>query len=58
MQQLKVLQRPLRVFSDARRCNVTFDKGMLEAIDKVAKERGLTRTAFLASAARKEIEAA
>ncbi|NZD61157.1 type II toxin-antitoxin system HicB family antitoxin [Rhizobium sp. WYCCWR 11290] len=40
------------------RANVTFDKGMLDAIDKAAKERGLTRSAFLASAARKEIEAA
>jgi hypothetical protein len=30
---------------------------MLEAIDAEAKRRGLTRTAFLASAARKEIEA-
>lgn len=40
------------------RANVTFDKGMLNAIDMAAKERGLTRSAFLASAARKEIEAA
>lgn len=40
------------------RANVTFDKGMLDAIDKAAKERGLTRSAFLASAARKDIEAA
>jgi len=40
------------------RANVTFDKGMLDAIDSAAKERGLTRSAFLASAARKEIEAA
>jgi metal-responsive CopG/Arc/MetJ family transcriptional regulator len=40
------------------RANVTFDKGMLDAIDTAAKERGLTRSAFLASAARKEIEAA
>ncbi|MFS2152159.1 type II toxin-antitoxin system HicB family antitoxin [Rhizobium sp. Rhizsp42] len=40
------------------RANVTFDKGMLDAIDAAAKERGLTRSAFLASAARKEIEAA
>jgi hypothetical protein len=31
---------------------------MLDAIDAAAKERGLTRSAFLASAARKEIEAA
>lgn len=40
------------------RANVTFEKGMLDAIDAVAKERGLTRSAFLASAARKDIEAA
>jgi predicted RNase H-like HicB family nuclease len=40
------------------RANVTFEKGMLEAIDHAAKERGLTRSAFLASAARKQIEAA
>ena len=40
------------------RANVTFDRGMLDAIDATAKERGLTRSAFLASAARKEIEAA
>lgn len=40
------------------RANVTFEKGMLDAIDTVARERGLTRSAFLASAARKEIEAA
>lgn len=45
---------------DARvvRANVTFEKGMLDAIDAVARERGLTRSAFLASAARKEIDAA
>jgi predicted RNase H-like HicB family nuclease len=45
---------------DARvvRANVTFEKGMLDAIDAAARERGLTRSAFLASAARKEIEAA
>jgi predicted RNase H-like HicB family nuclease len=40
------------------RANVTFEKGMLDAIDRAARERGLTRSAFLASAARKEIEAA
>ena len=34
------------------------EAGMLQAIDAEAKRRGLTRTAFLASAARKEIEAA
>lgn len=40
------------------RANVTFEKGMLDAIDAAAKERRLTRSAFLASAARKDIEAA
>lgn len=38
------------------RANVTFEAGMLRAIDETAKKRGLTRAAFLASAARKEIE--
>ncbi len=40
------------------RANVTFEKGMLDAIDAAARERGLTRSAFLASAARRAIEAA
>lgn len=39
------------------RANITLEAGMLKAIDEVAKRRGLTRSAFLASAARKEIEA-
>jgi hypothetical protein len=39
------------------RANVTFDAGLLEAIDAEAKRRGLTRSAFLASAAREKIEA-
>ncbi len=39
------------------RANVTFERGMLRAIDQTARERGLTRSAFLAAAARKEIEA-
>lgn len=39
------------------RANVTFERGMLKAIDVAAKARGVTRSAFLASAARKEIEA-
>ena len=37
------------------RANVSFDAGLLEAIDSAAKERGLTRSAFLASAARGKI---
>lgn len=39
------------------RANVTFERGVLRAIDAAARERGLTRSAFLASAARREIEA-
>ncbi|MGE0749242.1 MAG: type II toxin-antitoxin system HicB family antitoxin [Variibacter sp.] len=38
------------------RANVTFDAGLLEAIDDEARQRGLTRAAFLASAAREKIE--
>jgi predicted RNase H-like HicB family nuclease len=37
------------------RINVSFDLGLLEAIDAAATERGQTRSAFLASAARREI---
>lgn len=37
------------------RVNVSFDLGLLEAIDAAAGERGQTRSAFLASAARREI---
>jgi predicted RNase H-like HicB family nuclease len=39
------------------RANVSFERGLLRAIDETAAARGLTRAAFLASAARKEIEA-
>jgi predicted RNase H-like HicB family nuclease len=39
------------------RANVTFDAGLLDAIDRAAKARGVTRSAFLASAAREKIEA-
>ena len=37
------------------RANVSFDAALLDAIDTAAKERGLTRSAFLASAARGKI---
>jgi predicted RNase H-like HicB family nuclease len=37
------------------RANISLDAGLLEAIDAAAKERGLTRSAFLASAAREKI---
>lgn len=41
----------------SKTANVTFDAGTLRAIDAAAKTRGLTRSAFLADVARKEIEA-
>jgi predicted RNase H-like HicB family nuclease len=37
------------------RVNVSLESGLLEAIDAAARERGLTRSAFLASAAREKI---
>ncbi|PWB82276.1 MAG: DNA-binding protein [Methylocystaceae bacterium] len=37
------------------RANLTFDAGLLAAIDSEAARRGLTRSAFLASAAREKI---
>jgi predicted RNase H-like HicB family nuclease len=39
------------------RANLTFDAGLLDAIDAAAADRGLTRSAFLASAARDKITA-
>jgi HicB_like antitoxin of bacterial toxin-antitoxin system len=40
------------------RANLTFDAGLLEAIDAEAARRGLTRSAFLASAARERLQIA
>jgi len=40
------------------RASVSFDVALLQAIDAEATRRGLTRSAFLASAARGEIERA
>ncbi len=37
------------------RANLTFDAGLLSAIDAEATRRGLTRSAFLASAAREKL---
>jgi predicted RNase H-like HicB family nuclease len=37
------------------RANLTFDAGLLAAIDTEAKRRGLTRSAFLASTARERL---
>jgi predicted RNase H-like HicB family nuclease len=38
------------------KANLSLDAGLLDAIDKAAERRGLTRSAFLASAAREKIE--
>ncbi len=40
------------------RANLSLDAGLLDAIDEAAKAHGLTRSAFLASAAREKIEGA
>jgi predicted RNase H-like HicB family nuclease len=38
------------------KANLSLDVGLLNAIDEAAERRGLTRSAFLASAAREKIE--
>ena len=40
----------------SRRVNISLDRGLLEAIDDEARRRRMTRSAFLATAARHEIE--
>jgi len=47
----------LRDLGTSRRVNISLDRGLLEAIDDEAKHRRMTRSAFLATAARREIEA-
>ena len=37
------------------KANLSLDAGLLEAIDEAAEARGLTRSAFIASAAREKI---
>jgi predicted RNase H-like HicB family nuclease len=39
------------------KANISLDAGLLDAIDSAAKEAGLTRSSFLASAAREKIRA-
>jgi predicted RNase H-like HicB family nuclease len=39
-----------------QRVNVTFERGLLRAIDQTARGRKITRAGFLAQAARNEIE--
>jgi predicted RNase H-like HicB family nuclease len=38
------------------KANLSLDSGLLEAIDEAAKARGLTRSSFIASAAREKIK--
>ena len=47
-----------RIANDRRvtRVNVSLERGVLDAIDRAAAERSLTRSAFIAQAARNEIE--
>ncbi|MCY4128326.1 MAG: type II toxin-antitoxin system HicB family antitoxin [Gammaproteobacteria bacterium] len=40
----------------SKRVNISIDPGLLDAIDEEAKARGMTRSAFLANAARHEIQ--
>ena len=40
----------------SKRVNISLDRGLLEAIDDEARQRRMTRSAFLASAARRELE--
>ena len=37
------------------RANISLDRGLLEAIDEAARQRGMTRSAFIAEAAMNEI---
>jgi predicted RNase H-like HicB family nuclease len=46
----------LRDYGRSVRANVSLDAGLLEAIDEAADARGLTRSAFVASAAREKIK--
>jgi predicted RNase H-like HicB family nuclease len=41
----------------AVRANLSLDEGLLRAIDEAARRNGVTRSAFLATAAREKIEA-
>ncbi|MCW5729426.1 MAG: type II toxin-antitoxin system HicB family antitoxin [Alphaproteobacteria bacterium] len=42
----------------AERVNVTIDSGLLDRIDRAARERGMSRSGLLAEAARRFIDAA
>ena len=44
-----------RLSGRTTKANITMDAGLLAAVDQTAKDRGLTRSAFLADLARREI---
>jgi predicted RNase H-like HicB family nuclease len=46
----------LRDSGRSAKANISLDAGTLEALDEAARERGLSRSAFIASAAREKIE--
>lgn len=48
----------IREESKVLRLNISMEQGLVRAIDTAATRRGLTRSAFLATAARHEIETA
>jgi predicted RNase H-like HicB family nuclease len=50
-----VLVPLVRDLGSTTRINVSIDLGLLEAIDDEARQRGQTRSAFIASAVRKEL---
>jgi predicted RNase H-like HicB family nuclease len=50
-----VLVPMVREMGRPMRANISLDRGLLDAIDEAAAARGLTRSAFLASAAREKI---
>lgn len=45
----------IRLSGRSAKANITMDAGLLDAVDQTARERGLTRSAFLADLARREI---
>ncbi len=45
----------IRLSGRTTKANITMDAGLLAAVDATARKRGLTRSAFLADLARREI---
>tara|TARA_R110000868_G_scaffold10896_15_gene52664 strand:+ start:1921 stop:2313 length:393 start_codon:yes stop_codon:yes gene_type:complete len=45
----------IKLTGRTQKANITLDAGLLQLIDQTARERGLTRSAFLSDVARREI---